>query len=129
MFTKKFLLKKFSIFLFLVTPLTLDSQNLTNLSDEFLVGLPPSVREQIVINKLLLSNGTSDTKSIVIKNDSNINSNSNSTSSHNYVSNLKKLIGGLLLGTQGYFALKTPAKIRVMNLYLQSCGDWFTSYS
>mgnify|MGYP007045257941 CR=1 FL=1 len=48
-----------------------------------------AVREQVVINKLLLSNGTSNTKSIVIKNDSNINSNSNSTSSHNYVSNLK----------------------------------------
>ena len=54
-----------------------------------------TLREQIVINKLLSSNGTSNTKSIVIKNDSNINSNSNSTSSHNYVSNLKKLIGGL----------------------------------
>ncbi len=49
MFTKKFSLKKFSIFLFLVTPLTLDSQNLTNLSDEFLEGLPPSVREQIEV--------------------------------------------------------------------------------
>ena len=49
MLIKKFLLKKFSIFLFLVIPFTLDSQNLTNLSDEFLEGLPPSVREQIEV--------------------------------------------------------------------------------
>ena len=49
MLIKKFLLKKFSIFLFLVIPFSLDSQNLTNLSDEFLEGLPPSVREQIEV--------------------------------------------------------------------------------
>ena len=49
MFFKKFSLNRSFIFLFLVTPFTLNSQNLTNLSDEFLEGLPPSVREQIEV--------------------------------------------------------------------------------
>lgn len=51
-----------------------------------------TLRDQIVIKKLVLSNGTNDSRTVVIKTDPNINSNSNNTSSHNYVSNLKKLI-------------------------------------
>ena len=46
---KKRRIYRFSCFLILVSSLTLDSQNLTNLSDEFLEGLPPSVREQIEV--------------------------------------------------------------------------------
>ena len=49
MFLKNNILNIFTLFLFLVSTISLYSQNLTNLSDEFLEGLPPSVREQIEV--------------------------------------------------------------------------------
>ena len=49
MFLKNNILNIFTLFLFLVLTISLYSQNLTNLSDEFLEGLPPSVREQIEV--------------------------------------------------------------------------------
>ena len=39
----------FSLFLLLLSSPDILSQNITNLSDEFLEGLPPSVREQIEV--------------------------------------------------------------------------------